>query len=60
MIKGVRWVLLGACVFSFALAAAEKEVDCQQAVSTVEMNDCLVQELDLALTEPSRVFHNHD
>ncbi len=54
MIKGIRWVLLGASIFSFALAAEEKGVDCEQAVSTLEVNECLGQEFDLAWAELAR------
>ena len=40
--------------FSFSIAAAEKTIDCEKAISTIEINQCASIELDLAQAELAR------
>lgn len=50
----IRYLLIAIAVFSFSAAAEEDAVDCDKAVSTLEINQCAAIELGMAQSEMNR------
>lgn len=51
-----KYLVLGIASLAFSVSAAEKELDCEKASTTIEINQCATIELDLAQQQMTHYF----